>query len=783
MRFEFAVKATGGINVIPEFEVSRLCLLEGSNGIGKTLAVHLLELATGKQPYLVAQSAWDSLRTGISELFIRISGLRDANVLEIKFTPSTWPVDPAKVPMGLGHAWYNGQPIDFRTIQSILHVTRIGGDENIVSQFQNFIAADAVVVEHEYKRLDASIGQLSKVYIKLLRDIETVSPTTLDQLKAGQRHADEQLKSAIQVYEQQNAIVQAIDQLTRKQAALQQLQEQGPDNESRLTEIEMELGNLGSDIKQLEMRHNQHLPKALREETLLKEIERLRNLQTNQTQLLHETATKLNDLLVKLQISSVNNIVMAQQQARVEYDKLVHDRELLVAPPDLKALIRELHARLETVRGSSLDNQAVANIGQRSVLVRELRDGLVKREKELAKKEQKTFLAVIDSNIQTLDDRLRRLVRATKLQSELAQKQEALAETEVALNAKIVELDTNRDIEYQQIASELQQLRQRELKLIEQQAILRYTKTMLEEQGTVDALAAEISSLRNKLPSFPETYDKEKDRLSICRNRLLEAQEEQTQASNALADFERKREDIIMLLNQSSDYTWLRAALADQLPTINDDSNIALEQLARLEQAVRRLERVLTTLRNSTGQLQLTLKELAQNRAQDTFDSYDPPIIEHYEKRFGKLLEDPNIQQILFDKGKFKQLDLQQRIIIWVNADGETCRRPLEAFSSGERAFAYVLGSILQQRQVTSLNHLLVLDEFGAFIEAGRIERLELFLYDEVLQADSANAVIIILPLRKQLPTGFDSQMDVSDIRTRMLNEHGYIWNEEDVSV
>ena len=156
-------------------------------------------------------------------------------------------------------------------------------------------------------------------------------------------------------------------------------------------------------------------------------------------------------------------------------------------------------------------------------------------------------------------------------------------------------------------------------------------------------------------------------------------------------------------------------------------------------------------------------------------------VISHYEKQFGMLLADPNIQNALFDNGTFTRLDLQQQVVIWKNADDDICRRPLEAFSSGERAFAYVLGSILQQRQVKSQNHLLVLDEFGAFIEADRIERLERFLYDEVLLSGTANAVAIILPSRERLTLMADNHAHLSDRRTRLLIEHGYTWNEVEV--
>jgi hypothetical protein len=782
MRCEFFVKATGAIHVIPEFEVDGLCLLEGRNGIGKTLAVHLLELVTGRQPYVVAQSAWNSLKAGVSELRIRISGLRGGDTLEIELTPSTWPDTPTNGPMSLGHAWHNGQSIDFLMIPRILRVTRIGGDEDIVTQFQRVIAADSAVVGRQLTRLITSIPLLIQVYAKLSQDINAISRTALDQLIAHQKQAEDRFASETQANERQSAIVQALEQLRRKQTALQHLKEKGPNIELRLAEVENELDKLGLDINQLEIRHSQHLPNAQREQKLLKEIEQSRSRQASQTELLRVATTKLNDALAELQLSNINDIVSAQQQTKAEHDELVRDREQLVASHDLIALIREIRVKLETVRGSSLDMEVVANIRQRLVRVRELRDGLVQRERELNKKDQQTFSAVIDDKIQSLKGQMKRLDDAAKLQKDLVQKQKILAETEEVLHNKTIALDMNRDAEYLQIAEELQRLRKCELKLIEDRAELRYVKSMLEEHGTLDQLAAEIASIRNSLPETTETFEEAQTTLAILKNRLQEAHEEQEQAKNDLAAFDRKLEDALMLLNLSPDYDWLRKAVADQLPTTNDDRSMALERLARIEQAIQRLDRILNTLRRSTAQLQDALNRLARNSAEEMFnssDSYWPVIIAHYEKQFGTLLGDQNVRHALFDNGTFIRLDLQKQAVIWKDAYGDICRRPLEAFSSGERAFAYVLGSILQQRQVTAQNHLLVLDEFGAFIEASRIEWLERFLHDEVLGAGGASAVVIMLPLREPIPSANDGL----DKRTQMLIERGYTMKEVKIPV
>lgn len=778
MRCEFIANPRGGIRVIPEFEVDRLCLLEGSNGIGKTLAVHLLELATGKQPYVAAPAAWKSLKEGLGNLRIRISQLRNGDIFEIELTPSTWPDNPAKGEIELGHAWYNGQPVDTQRISSILHVTRIAGDEDIINQFQRVITVDAAVVGQQLKYLETFTNRVIDKCNELLQDIRSQSRSDLEKLITRQRLAEERLAADAQAHEQRNDIIQALDQLSRKQDALQKLQQRGPDIESQLADIEAELDMLQPKIDQLKAQYAQHLPDAQREETLLAEIERLRSRQTRQTEQLQETATKLNNTLAELRLSDVDSIGEVIQQTTAQIDELAQNRELLVATPSLITLIRELRMKLETVRGSNLDMKVVATIGKKAVQTRELRDGLAQREQELTKTEQQTFLENIDSNIQSLQAHLRSLINAAGLQKDLQQKRRKLDEIENSLRMKMAELDTNRDARYQRIAEELGRLGKNQLELSERRGTLRSLRSILMEQGSINELMDEIASIRNNLPETTGTFEEEQMKLATCRNRLQEARVELEQANEALAVFERRLQDTLTLLNQSPDYAWLRATVADQLPTMNDDHNVVLERLERLEQAIWKFEKLPTTLSNRTGRLKSALELLAQNNTNEGLNNYLPALIDYYQHQFGALLADTNIRHVLFDNGTFERLDLRQQVVVWKDANGESCRRPLEAFSSGERAFAHVLGSILQQRQITAKNHLLVLDEFGAFIEADRIERLERFLHDEVLQTNPESSVIIILPLRAHVPLVDDGL----DKNLQMLAERGYQMKEEKLS-
>lgn len=70
------------IPLIPDFAA---CLIEGQNGAGKSLAVRLLQLATGDQPYGATPRAWDSLRDGLGDVRVVASKLEGAERIEWLF--------------------------------------------------------------------------------------------------------------------------------------------------------------------------------------------------------------------------------------------------------------------------------------------------------------------------------------------------------------------------------------------------------------------------------------------------------------------------------------------------------------------------------------------------------------------------------------------------------------------------------------------------------------------------------------------------------------------------
>jgi len=145
------------------------CLLEGPNGIGKTLAVNLLRLVCGQQPWLGEPALWQSLRDALAstEIRIRVTGLRCGQAVDATLDPSGWPAEPrAEIGDWLGTVKLGGDLATPDEISRVLTVERFGGNEDLQR-----------VMRLELQRTGAHLDATSQA-------LEEQVASTLDQLDA-----------------------------------------------------------------------------------------------------------------------------------------------------------------------------------------------------------------------------------------------------------------------------------------------------------------------------------------------------------------------------------------------------------------------------------------------------------------------------------------------------------------------------------------------------------------------------------------------------------------------
>ena len=149
MLVRISASQPGPLSVISGLPDARLAILEGYNGIGKTLAVRVLELCTGTMPYGLGSPAWQSLREGLGDIEVEITGLQGADRVVWTANSADWEQGDGPVPR---HDWFksitiDGEPASLDAVRRLITVIRLAGDEDLTNTFASWTDAHAATVQ------------------------------------------------------------------------------------------------------------------------------------------------------------------------------------------------------------------------------------------------------------------------------------------------------------------------------------------------------------------------------------------------------------------------------------------------------------------------------------------------------------------------------------------------------------------------------------------------------------------------------------------------------------
>ena len=786
MRFKIHSQPAGGVRVIEEIADYSLCWLEGHNGVGKTLAIHLLELATGSQPYTGNDAAWRSLRQNLNPVNIEVTDLKDGDQLDIMLTPATWPdtPDPTLDPNLLGSARVNGEEIDMGAVSTLLRVFRVAGDDTITSRFRNMINEDLLLVRRRNLHMREPIEQLEKLTDQLFKDIGDLSSQNLDELEKSLAEIERRREEAAEQLQHAIRLVDDLRELRNLDRTIEQLKVEEPRVEEELHSINLDIEQLNTKRTTLEWRQRELLPRAEQRENTLEQIKNLSLQRENHAEQARAALAQAVQVLEPLGLSpsEEERIKSEAETARLKRSSLLKDMDTLTVSPDLSLLVRNIREPLEEATGTSLDNEIVVTLDTIRLSVESLRDGITNRERELSANLQKSLVEDMEARLNEIDTYLgdvqaaRKYIRTYKYQSTRVKN----VGEEIRSLSDSLEDDTGE--EYKDVVRELEELSEQLIKRVEQRVELRQRLKQLQSGGTREDLERRLAELQQTLDVSAHTQQAREQKaeadLAACRTRLETITEESKNAQAELSTFNQRVTRVSRLFESDPGYSWLRNSLGtEHVPRAGQPTQDCLRRISRIGEAVYSLENSISELTREVAAVDNALVELDENIGKSSTPSnrYVRPLAVFYEQELGDLLRDPDIRHALFEGGRFTGLELLRGEVSWRDKGDNPRRRPIEAFSSGERAFAYVLASVLQRARKDAKNRVLALDEFGAFIESDRLDRLLRFLNERVLKAELADQIIIILPLRQ--PT-IEGQRHDSGSRQQIVSKSGYFMTE-----
>ncbi len=744
-------------------------MLEGLNGIGKTLAVRLLEVCTGTMPYDQHSAAWRSLRDGLGPVTVEVTGLHGAERVVWVTDSADWESTDGPAP---STDWFraitiDGQPATLETVRQLITVHRLSGDEGITDTFAARAEAYAATVRRWMLRhTDQNEGPLA--------DLEGVTAAVLEILPHWSLAEWRDLKTEA---EGANDAVAKLDVAARESQLRRKEIDEALILSVRLDEIrqrapglERELAGINKQIQDARRAQEaaQHEVAVLAAEVgrtrpLTKELRNARRtLERNRRKLAtasYRAAAQAAALDIELDDSAVDDHI--SQLSEREAD-LRRERARLDATPAMKELLADLAGSLSAAESRGLgDELAVDDVdGEVRLSVSQTRAGMLARRTYLEQQPPALQAAQVSENLtRTLQDLERSHTLSVTLQ-------------EVARYGRLVNLNEDRvdtalrsgaggeAAEALRLASDRRRLTDENL------LALATRRAAVAQRLGISGDSTSEEALRRQLSALLRRIGLSEDQLSDA---LVSAEENVTQTQHDLARAQHLANELRQrvsraemevrrateLLYSDAQFEWVRASFDWSQHVTGPPPSDVEELLPTLEDAKRVVSKVDDRLgdhRTQLAAIERALHGIARHIRGQTIDTseYVEELQNWLEKRFSDWFNSPRVRHELlpYSDGDIK-VDLGARQVTWSEPQGERSR-PLEAFSSGEQAFAYTRARLarLDEEGVPAVNRLIVLDEFGAFIAYDRLQGLFEYLRERAAEREY-DQVLVILPLSR----------------------------------
>ena len=761
------VNPPGPLRVIGEIPDARLAILEGYNGVGKTLAIRLLELCTGTMPYALDSPAWSSLREGLGRVRIEMTGLHGADSIVWLADSEQWtPGDPT----GPRTDWFRSITIDGKSatldeVRRLVTVTRFSGDEDLAETFASQAESHAATVQRWAAKYAGPEGGP-------LKRLEDLAGNAADELFSGVPDDIVRLQTEVDTAEQDHADLQ--DVANRLHAHRGRLKD-ALDLRRRVDEVRKQSPNLRREIEEIDeliQERQLQLEQALAQaDTLAAQAGRSDSLQRelrNAERTLLRNISNLDRAWTRAAREAAACEVEADAHAareclgdleRIESDLIARHDEQNKAPAMVQ-LLADLTDHLLQAGSRGLDDQiAIEDAdGAGHLSVSDTRDGMVRRRHTLDKQQPPPEAVEIAQQLESVRSRragvetLRatlqevarydRLVRTNEDRLRKALQQGAGIET-----AEAMEQAANRRFECEQALRELAARR-----AVTAQRLGPSTGPTTERAltrqlaGALDSLGLQETEL-NSASNAAEAQSAEADAaLAVAAETLRERQHKLARAKASVRD-------AIRVLKSDSRLSWLRSALGPRQPSSDDIIRLHKELLTAREVVDDVLDR-LGSHRSQLDAIASALRGVARQLRGQTVDAseYVEQIHEWLGDSFSAWFNDERVRRELLQEADADAqitVNLKTQRVVWTE-NQVTRSRPLEAFSSGEQAFAYTRArlAVFDDSDTPVRNRLIVLDEFGAFISHHLLEGLLDYLQEWTVPRPS-DRLLLILPLSR----------------------------------
>lgn len=768
MQIEFIPESGSGVRILPLIENHAIARLEGRNGLGKTMAIRLLQLCTGRQPYRPEQRGiWVQLKQSLVPVKITCTELNGAEKVEWQIDPTCWPDEPEAPPTLIAEngkpgictsVKVNGKRSGAEEVLALFRIDRLVGDETLIDSINGEVVGRHSQAAEERAMVDERTGEV-RHFLEALRDLlEKAASVTVETAHEELRLSRSTLEKAQSEFEDAETRRDQLKELLLRKRQLGALLEEHDDPEGYLQELDDRLAKVRNDLVATRAKQASLDLHAEVEAQALEQIEELERKISEHEKARDDALKEARELCLRLRLPEIPSAASEQafKEPEAEARERLSELRSLQAAIDAGPQVQDLGEKILELLGNDLarsikDQPIVTLATDRKISPDELAAGIRLRQEEIKEEarvpqhdrliEAISQAADAVSNFKSLGTALR---RRNRRDTELSKARKRLTELAEGLTGTKGEL-------FAELESKSQGLAQSEADIEAERTHL------LQQMGQV-ASGISTSTLKQRLArdleeagSSEEEIEQDLERQVTIVRGLAERQHELVLGvESAEAGFRAAKAEQEEALAQTAGLDrWkrLRDAQLLPLPTLGEDENQARVQ--RLRSRCDDLEEALDDVSSLVADQIIAGLAAAVEGDEPTAEPVRK-VIRQLEVSLGeRYFGDPTVAEALFDGGRLIRFDLLRRVVEWQPDNAEVVTRHLDAFSSGERAFAYTKARLERLRdEPAARNRFVALDEFGAFLERSRLELLEQYLAEEVV-GKFVDQALIILPLAR----------------------------------
>ena len=762
---------TQGKNTIPIIYPENIITIHGNNGVGKSMAATLLEIASGNYVF-ENRSRFQKLANIIESCDIQFKN-NDTLLYEVNLKPYLWKFDESlnKVnPLTLGKFLNlekgRKKEIDFHEFRKIIYVRTIRGDESLHQQIFFFRDLFVAKLEQKLKKLENKIEFL-EIYQEWLK--KDAREDIIDDYSELQEKYNEQLNSMDNIQNSLRNRKETLESLKKKLNLLNSLLYISTNdivvlNENRKKEeekVERTNRELDSNYKQ-QSDNNEKLDELKNQfdektNTHLKNLKKLRNrgglLKTQLNTEFELNLENLDDTKSKKEIE--DRIKNNQEEITIykeKIEKLNKENERIIEINKFLIQIRDICSKAShsDFGDEKLIELKVGKEFNVFLSFKELFE--VFRRNNINFKQDKD-LKEYQSKVQDYNEKIKKNRKILEILTEYDKIKGKILQLENKLNGKGSKLDNFIDLD-SRINTLEQNQKDREINIKNlQKDILEYNKNIEQIEKIIKEVKENPSqtTLINSLNKLGIKFDQTKPLVEYCKQEISRLENEIKNSSNELTIFEQRKKETEKNIE----------ALKDNLDSMSKEIKEAANRFGYTQ-----VGKFIDYFKSHNEKLKIYIKNtenlftrlyVLKNDILNVLKGVEPKnkahlklINNHFDEIFKNIYGQKEFFEYVFKEySKIKQFDIVNKTIIFETHGGLEETRDLEEFSSGEKTYAYCR-SIISMTAGLSKYNIVILDESYALLDHEHSQDLYQF-QEQMVQQKNITKFINILPLKEDL--------------------------------